>query len=202
MSVLQIESSARTQNSNSRILSQYIVERIGQPVTLRDVAQQPLPSISAEDFLDLYAGVDNDRPSLQQHQALSKQLVAELMAADTLVVGLAMYNFGIPAVLKQWVDYVCRSGITFSYGANGPVGLTGIKRAFIVTASGGTPIGAQADYASGHLAQVLRFIGVEDIIHIHASGSKGSPEQVIAQAKQQIDEALATPVATAAKEQL
>lgn len=196
MSVLQIESSARVQDSNTRTLTQYIVERIAQPVVQRDLAQQPLPSISAEDFLDVYAGTQNDRPSLQQHRALSDQLIAELMAADTLVVGVAMYNFGIPAVLKQWVDYVCRSGITFKYGATGPVGLTGIKRAFIVTASGGTPIGADADYASGHIAQICRFIGVEEIIHVHASGSKGAPEQVIAQAKQQIDNALDNSVAS------
>ena len=190
MSVLKIDSSARLEGSNSRTLTQYLVDRLGETVVERDLAKQSLPIISAEDLIDLHASSDNSRASLQHHLALSNSLIDELMATDNIVFGVPMYNFGVPAVLKQWIDYICRAGITFKYGENGPLGLTGIKRAFIVTSSGGVPIGSDMDYASRYLEHICRFIGVEKVVHIDASGSNGTPEFIIAQAKQEIDTAL------------
>lgn len=98
-----------------------------------------------------------------------------------------MYNFSIPAVLKQWIDAVCRAGVSFKYTEQGPVGLLDIKQAFIITATGGTPVGSEMDFASRYLEFICRFIGVREVFHIDASGSKGSPEQVINQGKQQVD---------------
>ncbi|MBV1871770.1 MAG: NAD(P)H-dependent oxidoreductase [Gammaproteobacteria bacterium] len=190
MSVLQIHSSARLEGSNTRILSQYLVESLGQPVVSRDLAQQPLPSISAEDLIDIHASAEHSQPSFQQQLALSNQLIDELKEANTLVLGAPMYNFGIPASLKQWIDAICRAGVSFNYTEQGPVGLLGIQRAFIITATGGTPIGSEMDFASRYLEHICRFIGINEVSHIDASGSKGSPEQVIAQGKQQIDNAL------------
>lgn len=191
MTVLKIDSSARLDNSNSRQLTDYLVDQLeDKNVIVRDLVRQPLPQISAEDLMGVHGSLADERDSLQQHLALSEELIDELKTADTVVFGLSMYNFGVPAVLKQWIDYVCRAGITFRYGSDGPEGLTGIKRAYIVTATGGTPVGSSVDFASGYLEWVCKFIGVEEVIHIDASGSKGTPEQVIAQGQQQIDEAL------------
>jgi len=190
MSVLKIDASARLEGSNSRILTQYLVERLGGALVERDLAQQPLPMICAEDLIDLHASSSNSRESLQQHLALSNRLIAELMVADDVVFGVPIYNFSVPSALKQWIDYICRAGVTFKYTENGPMGLTGVKRAFIVTSSGGVPIGSEMDYASRYLEHICRFIGIGEVIHIDASGSKGTPELVIAQGKLQIDRAL------------
>jgi FMN-dependent NADH-azoreductase len=119
--------------------------------------------------------------------ALSNQLVQELKTADTLVIGAPMYNFGIAASLKQWIDAICRAGVSFKYSSQGPVGLLNIKRAYIITGSGGTPVGSDMDFVSVYLAKICSFIGVEEILHIDASGSKGTPEQIIEWGKQQVD---------------
>jgi FMN-dependent NADH-azoreductase len=187
MSVLHINSSARLGESNSRIIGQYLVDALGEPVVSRDLAQHPLPPISAKDLIAVHGSADSQRPSLLTQLALSDRLIAELRDADTLVIGAPIYNFGIPASLKQWIDAVCRAGVSFKYTEQGPQGLLGVKRAFIVTASGGTPIGSEIDFASGYLEHICRFIGITEIFHIDASGSKGTPEEIIAQGKQQVD---------------
>ncbi|CAA0123332.1 FMN-dependent NADH-azoreductase [Halioglobus japonicus] len=193
MTVLKIDSSARVEGANSRIITDYLVQQLGQPVIERDLVKNPLPPISPQDLVGVHGSHQDDRASLQQHLAMSNTLIAELQQADTLVLGVAMYNFGVPAYLKQWVDYVCRAGVSFRYTQNGPEGLTGVKRAFIVTASGGTPIGGDWDFASRYMEHICCFLGITEVVHIDASGSKGSPEVVIASARQQIDALLAQP---------
>ena len=190
MTVLKIDSSARHSDSNSRKITEYLVSKLGETVIERDLGHHPLPMVSAEDLIGIHGSSDDNRASLKEHLALSDTLVEELKAADTLVLGVPMYNFSIPATLKQWIDYVCRAGITFNYGVDGPVGLSGVKRAYIVTATGGTPVGSPVDFASGYLEWVCKFIGVEEIYHVDASGSKGEPDKIFAAAKQQIDDLL------------
>ena len=187
MTVLHINSSAKLSHSNTRIIGQYLLDALGQPVVSRDLAQQPLPPISAEDLVAVHGSSDSERASLQTQLTLSEQLIDELKNADTLVLGAPMYNFGIPATLKQWIDSICRAGVSFNYTKQGPVGLLDVKRAYIITATGGTPIGSEMDFASRYLEHICKFIGVADVFHIDASGSKGTPEQVIAQGKQQVD---------------
>ena len=187
MSILHINSSARLKHSNTRIIGQYLVDELAEPVVSRDLVQQILPPISAEDLIAVHGSFDGERASLRTQLALSEQLIDELKNADTLVIGVPMYNFGIPASLKQWVDSICRAGVSFKYTEQGPVGLLGVKQAFIITASGGTPIGSELDFASRYLEHICRFIGIADVFHIAASGSKGTPEQVIDQGKQQVD---------------
>lgn len=192
MSILHINSSARVRNSNTRIIGQYLVDALAQPVVNRDLGQQPLPLISAEDLVDVHGSSDSLRPTLQAQLALSAQLIDELKSADTLVLAAPIYNFGVPATLKQWIDSICRAGISFKYTEQGPVGLLGVKQAFIITASGGTPIGSKMDFASGYLEHICNFIGITDVFHIDVSGSKGTPEQVIAGAKKQVDILMST----------
>jgi FMN-dependent NADH-azoreductase len=187
MTVLKIDSSARLEGSNSRTLTAYLVDKLGQPVIERDLVTSPLPPMSPQDLVGVHGSHEDDRDSLQRHLALSDELIAELKQADTLVLGVSMYNFGVASYLKQWIDYVCRAGVSFRYTENGPEGLTGVRRAFIVTASGGTPIGGDADFASRYLEQVCRFLGIDEIHHIDASGSKRTPEAVLESGRQQID---------------
>jgi len=192
MTVLHINSSARLNDSNTRIIGKYLVDALGEPVIGRDLAQQPLPAISAEDLVAVHGSSDSQRDSLQSQLDLSAQLIDELKDADTLVLAAPMYNFGIPASLKQWIDAICRAGVSFKYTEKGPVGLLGIKRAFIITASGGTPIGSEMDFSSRYLEHICKFIGITEVYHIDASGSKGTPDQVIAQGKQQVDGLMST----------
>ena len=192
MTVLHINSSARLNDSNTRIIGKYLVDALGEPVIGRDLAQQPLPAISAEDLVAVHGSSDSQRDSLQSQLDLSAQLIDELKDADTLVLAAPMYNFGIPASLKQWIDAICRAGVSFKYTEKGPVGLLGIKRAFIITASGGTPIGSEMDFSSRYLEHICKFIGITEVYHIDASGSKGTPDQVIAQGKQQVDGLIST----------
>jgi FMN-dependent NADH-azoreductase len=186
MNILHIDSSARLTGSNTRIIGQYLVNELNAKVVHRDLAVNPLPAISAEDLMGVHGSSDDKRDSLSAHLAKSDELIQELRDADTLVIGAPMYNFGIAASLKQWIDAICRAGVSFKYSNQGPVGLMNIKRAFIISGSGGTPIGGDMDFVSGYLAQICSFIGVEEVIHIDASGSKGSPEQIFESAKQQV----------------
>lgn len=190
MNILHIDSSARLTGSNTRVIGQYLINKLNAPVVHRDLAVNPLPPISAQDLMGVHGSSDDNRDSLNNHLAVSEQLIQELRDADTLVIGAPMYNFGIAASLKHWIDAICRAGVSFKYSEQGPVGLMNIKRAFIISGSGGTPIGGDMDFVSGYLAQICSFIGVEEVIHIDASGSKGSPEQIFESAKQQIDNTL------------
>lgn len=192
MSILHINSSARWADSNTRILGQYLVEAMAEPVISRDLAQQPLPPISATDLIAVHDSAPSEEGSTQTQLDLSAQLIDELKSATTLVLGAPMYNFNIPATLKQWVDAICRVGISFTYTEQGPQGLLSVERAIIITASGGTAVGSDIDFSSRYLEHICRFIGIDEIHHIDASGSKGSPEQIIAQGKKQIDALVAS----------
>jgi FMN-dependent NADH-azoreductase len=187
MAVLLINSSARSETSNTRTLARYLVDQLDEPLIYRDLANNPLPVIDPQDLIAVHGSADDSRESLQQHLAISNQLIDELKIAETLVIAAPMYNFGIPASLKQWIDAICRAGVSFKYTQEGPLGLLAVKRAYIITASGGTPIGSVADFASTYLEHICRFLGIDDVNHIDASGSKRTPEAVIASGKQQID---------------
>lgn len=191
MSILHIDSSARLTGSHTRIIGQYLVNKLNTTVVHRDLAVNPLPPISAQDLMGVHGSSDDKRDSLHTHLALSEQLIQELKDADTLVIGAPMYNFGIAASLKHWIDAICRAGVSFKYGEKGPEGLLNIKRAFIITGSGGTPVGSEMDFVSGYLSLICKFIGVKEVIHIDASGSKGTPEVIIESGKQQVDKIIA-----------
>ena len=190
MSTLHINSSAQMLNSNTREIGQYLADALKAPVTHRDLALNPLPAISSEDLIGVQTTSEVERPSLKQHLTLSDELISELKQADTLIIGAPMYNFGIPANLKQWIDAICRVGVSFQYSNEGPKGLLNIERAYIVTATGGTPVGSDMDFVSGYLQHVLQFVGTKEVHHIDAGGLKGTQHAIIQQAKQQIDNIL------------
>lgn len=166
--VLRIDASARRDGSESRALTQRIVDRLEpQSIIQRDLAVA-IPTIDA-DWLAANWTPANERSDEQRAAlALSDSLIEEIKAADTLVIGTPIYNFGIPANLKAWIDQIARAGITFRYTEAGPEGLMTGKRAIVAIASGGTQVGSEIDFASGHLRHILGFIGITDVQFVAA----------------------------------
>lgn len=184
--ILHIDSSARDTGSVTRDLSARIVARLDGTVIRRDLAEA-LPLIDAA-WVTANTTPPADRSEDQQATlALSDRLIEELRAADTIVIGLPVYNFGMPAALKAWVDLVCRAGVTFRYSAEGPVGLLEGKRAIVVAASGGTPVGSEMDFATTHLRHVLGFIGIKDVTMVAADRMALDADAAVSQAHAEIE---------------
>ena len=122
-----------------------------------------------------------------QTLALSDTLIAELEAADTLVLGVPLYNFGVPAAFKAWIDLVARARKTFKYTENGPVGLLQDKKAYVVIASGGTKSGSEIDFATGYMRHLLGFLGITDVTFIAADQQMMHGEAQIEAARAEID---------------
>lgn len=160
--ILHIDSSARVDGSVTRQLTHKVVGKFQGTSTYRDLGLA-LPQINDTWLAANWTAAD-ERDSVQTDRlALSDALIAELQNADTIVIGVPLYNFGVPASLKAWIDLICRNGQTFNYTPDGPKGrLTG-KRAILVMASGGVPLNSEADFATGYMRQVLKFIGIEDV---------------------------------------
>jgi FMN-dependent NADH-azoreductase len=167
--ILKLDASARRQGSVTRDLTGKITSQLGAKTTItRDLAEAPVPQIT-EDWLNAnFTPEDQRSPAQHEALALSDTLIAEVKAADTLVIGLPVYNFSLPAALKAWVDQVARAGRTFRYTESGPVGLLEGKRAIIAMASGGTEVDSPIDYATPYLRHVLGFIGITDVTVIAA----------------------------------
>lgn len=169
--ILRIDASARRTGSVTRDLNDKIVERFQRSgdaqVVTRDLAD-PLPLLTEEwigaNFTDPAERSDAQKETL----ALSDELVAELKAADVVLIGLPIYNFGVPGALKAWIDLVARARETFRYSEYGPVGLLEGKRAIVTVASGGTEAGSNIDFASTYLKHVLGFIGITDLVFVNA----------------------------------
>lgn len=192
-SVLLLNSSGKQTESISRKLAAQIVstlEKHGKAdiVIERDVANG-LPFVNDEWISANFTPEDQRSDEQKQILELSDSLVAELIEADTLVLGVPIYNFGVPATFKAWVDMIARVGKTFKYTDTGPEGLVADKKVYLVIASGGTTIGSDIDFASGYVKQALRFVGITDVTIIDAAAvaSKGI-ETVLESAEQQISE--------------
>jgi len=167
INVLRIDASARRDGSVTRALTdtitaEFAAEFADASLTHRDLAQS-LPHIDDTWVAANFTPADARTPAQSDHLALSDTLVAELFAADVIVIGVPIYNFSIPAALKAWIDLIARAGLTFRYTEAGPVGLLGGKRVIIAAASGGVPIGSAADFATSYLLHVLGFVGLTDI---------------------------------------
>lgn len=183
MKLLRIDSSAATQGSVTRDLTDRIITSLApSSVTTRDLAQKPLPQITG-DWITARNVAEADRTTPQRAElALSDTLVSEMQEADTLVIGLPVYNFSVPASLKAWIDLVARVGVTFRYTPDGPQGLLTGKRAIIAMASGGTAAGSDIDFASGYLRHVLGFVGITDVTLIAADALAKDAEATLARA--------------------
>jgi FMN-dependent NADH-azoreductase len=169
--LLHLDSSAAHDASISRQLGRELVlgwsrRDPAMVLTYRDLDAEPLPFVS-----DTWVSAAFSPPEAHDHRlsfALqrSEQLIAELMAADVLVLGAPMYNLGIPASLKAWIDQVVRVGRTFGYDGPTPVGLVHGKRAIVLATSGGDAVryaDAGMDFRTPYLRTILAFIGITDV---------------------------------------
>jgi FMN-dependent NADH-azoreductase len=174
LKVLRVDSSARGEGSVSRRVADSLIERLGGSdgaidLTVRDLAIEAPRLVDAAWVDANFTPIEQRSPAQRAALAESDALVAELMDADVLVIGVPVYNFGIPASLKAWVDMIARARLTFRYTDNGAVGLLRGKRAFLVVASGGTAVGGEVDFATGYLRHVLGFLGIDDVEIIAAN---------------------------------
>lgn len=195
--LLHIDSSARQGGSISRQLTasfaqQWQAKNPGGKIVHRDLAAQALPHLS-ESMLGAYF-TPADARSAEQAELITQSdaLVDELLAADTIVIGVPMYNFAPPSTLKAWIDHVFRAGRTFKYGDAGPVGLVTGKKAVIILSRGGKysegPMEA-LDFQGKYLKGALGFIGITDVELVVAEGvsmGEEAAKQAVASAEARI----------------
>ncbi|MBT9553217.1 MAG: NAD(P)H-dependent oxidoreductase [Hydrogenophaga sp.] len=199
MNILQINASARREGANSTKVANSVVERLkaanpAATFTLRDLAVAPHPVLDEAALGALFTPADQRTAEQNARVALDDALIAEIQAHDTIVLGVPMYNFGVPVQLKAWIDAIARAGTTFRYTATGPEGLLTGKTVYVALARGGlyrdTPNDSQVPY----LKAVLGFLGLTDVRFIYAEGLAMGPEAAakgFAQAEQDIEAALA-----------
>ncbi|MBR0568113.1 NAD(P)H-dependent oxidoreductase [Azoarcus sp. L1K30] len=198
MNILQINASARSEGANSTRVANAIVERLlaASPtaqLTIRDLATNPHPVLDEAALGALFTPADKRTPAQAARAALDDALIAELQAADVLVLGVPMYNFGIPVQLKTWVDAVARAGVTFRYTENGPEGLVKGKKVYVALARGGRYRGTELDSQVPHLKAFLGFLGMTDVEFIFAEGFSMGPDaaqQAMADAEAEIAQVL------------
>lgn len=187
MSILRIDSSANTETSVTRGLTDRIIATLDDDnVTVRDLAIEALPQITHTWAVARTVSEDDRTDDQKAALQLSDTLIAEIMAADTLIIGAPVYNFSVPASLKAWIDLIARVGVTFRYTENGPVGLVEGKRVIVALASGGTPMGSDIDFASGYLRHVLGFMGMTNVTFVSADALAKDAEGTMARAHTQI----------------
>lgn len=190
MNILHIDASGRHEGSQSRILSQRLVDKLvakhGASVNHRDISQG-LPFVDGMMIGAYYTPAESRSPEQAAKIALSDVLVDELEAADTIVLGVPMYNFGAPAAFKAWIDLVARPKRTFHYTEQGPVGLLKDKKVYLVVTTGGVPIGSPADFVTSHTKFVLGFLGITDVTVIAADQLMQDAAAKFALAEQSIE---------------
>jgi len=191
MNILQINSSARTTGSESTRTADAIVAKLkaanpAAQVTRRDLAAEPHPTIDEATLGALFTPADKRSPEQAARVALDDALIAQVKAADVIVIGAPMYNFGITVQLKSWFDAIARAGVTFSYTATGPVGhLTG-KKVYVTLARGGFYKDTANDVQAQHLKNFLAFLGMTDVTFVYSEGLGMGPDAV-AKAQAQAD---------------
>ncbi|MGB5447554.1 MAG: NAD(P)H-dependent oxidoreductase [Woeseiaceae bacterium] len=188
--VLEVSASGRTAGSASRKLTQDLIaaleDRNDNVQTIQRDLAKGMPFVDAAwieaNFTPEESRTDEHREAL----ALSDALVAELKDADILVIGTPVYNFSIPAALKAWIDMIARARLTFRYTENGPEGLLEGKKAYLVIATGGVPVGSAVDFATPYLKHALAFIGINDVEVIAADKLNSQAEESMDAARARI----------------
>lgn len=186
--ILHIDASARRTGSATRDLSARIVQHLGAGRIIRRDLATPLPLLTEDWITANFTPADQRDATQRDLLALSDELVKELQQADTVVIGLPIYNFSVPAAFKAWIDLVARAGLTFSYTENGPKGLLEGKRAILAIASGGTAVGSEIDFATGYARHVLGFIGIHDVDVVAADRMALDPEAALSNAQKAVAE--------------
>jgi FMN-dependent NADH-azoreductase len=176
--LLHINSSVRNEGSISRQLSaeflgKWKAAEPGAKIVERDLAASPLPHLTEETLGAFFTPAEKRAPEQVRAAQLSDQLIAELAAADVILIGAPMYNFSVSSGLKAWIDHVARAGLTFKYTESGPVGLLQGKKVYVFTSRGGVYSEGPAksmDFHETYLRGVLGFIGLTDVTFVHTEG--------------------------------
>jgi len=172
--ILQLNTSLfGEQGQSSRLAAEFartLAESTGRELKVRDLAANPVPHLTAERITAFGTPASERTLDQQRHVAESDALVDELRDADVLVLGLPMYNFGVPSTLKAYFDHVARAGVTFRYTAEGPLGLLTGKKAFVFATRGGQHAGTETDLQTAYVRLFLGFIGIRDVEFIYAEG--------------------------------
>ncbi len=198
MNILQVNASARREGANSTRLADSIVARLraadpAARLTVRDLAATPHPVLDEAALGALFTPADQRSAAQAERVALDDALIAELQAHDTLVLGVPMYNFGVPVQLKSWIDAIARAGVTFRYGAGGPEGLLKGRTVYVALARGGLYRDTANDSQVPYLKAVLGFLGLSDVRFVYAEGLAMGAEATsrgFAQAEADLDAAL------------
>lgn len=171
--VLIITSSLNPEGNSTRLAKQFQAElesKANVAITTCDVGLNPLPHLSGAEMGAWMQPAEERTPEQVELAALSDSLIKEVQAADILVLGIPMYNFGIPSAFKAYIDRICRAGVTFRYTENGPVGLLENKQAIVLAARGGMYVGTDRDTQTKYLKDVLGFIGINEVSYVYAEG--------------------------------
>jgi FMN-dependent NADH-azoreductase len=198
MNILQVNSSARVDGSHSTRLANTLVQRLqaADPqarVIVRDLASNPQPALDEAALAALFTPAENRTPGQAARVALDDALIAEIQAADVVVLGVPMYNFGVSTQLKNWIDAIARARVTFTYTDKGPVGLLTNKKVYVVLTRGGLYRNTPADTQVPYLKTVFAFLGMADVQFVYAEGlamGAEAEQQALASARTQIEEAV------------
>ena len=179
MQILQILSSPRRAVSYSTQLATGLVAKLvatnpGSSVQLHDLTRTPFPHLEESHLQSFFTPAEQRSPEQVAAVRHSDEAIAELLAADVLVIGAPLYNFGIASTLKAWIDHIARAGMTFRYTAAGPEGLVKGKKVYVAMASGGIyshgPM-ASNDFVAPYLQAVLGFLGMTDVTVVRVEGT-------------------------------
>ncbi len=194
--LLQVNSSLFSNAGQSTMLANEFVAgwRARHPaatVTVRDLARNPVPHLTAERFQAFLAKPEERTAEQRAHAGYSDTLIEELKRADVIVLAVPMYNFDVPSTLKAYFDHIGRAGSTFRYTAQGPEGLLKGKKGYVFAARGGAYAGTAADTQSAYLRNFLGLLGITDIEFVYAEGiaiSDASKQAAVTRAKQAIEQ--------------
>ncbi len=198
MNILQINASARREGANSTRIADMVVQRLLQRdpqarLSLRDLAVTPHPMLDEAALGALFTPAGQRSAEQAARVALDDALIREVQAHDVLVIGVPMYNFGVPSQLKNWIDAIARAGVTFRYTESGPQGLLTGKTVYLALARGGRYRDTAADAQVPYLKTVLGFLGMTDLRLIYAEGFAMGPEaaaQALVQAQADLESVL------------
>src|SRR6266478_6957693 len=173
--LLQIRSSIFSNGGQSSRLAERFVARwrasnTGGRVIVRDLAKEPISHLDAARFGAFLAKPEERTPAQQAVVDYSDALIGELKPADVVVLGLPMYNFGVPSALKAYFDHLARVGETFKYTEKGPVGLLTDKKVYVFAARGGMYAGTPNDTQTPYVRTFLGFLGMTDVTFVYAEG--------------------------------
>jgi FMN-dependent NADH-azoreductase len=182
INLLQINASINNSSGqSSQLANQFVAAfKARHPdaiIAVRDVAAaDPVPHLNAERFGAFITKPEERNVEQNAVVAYSDALIGELRQADVIVIGLPMYNFGVPSQLKAYFDHIARAGVSFKYTEKGPVGLLTGKKAYVFAARGGLYAGTPMDTQTSYVRDFLRFLGIADVEFVYAEGLNISPQ--------------------------